>query len=516
MSFGFSVGDILGGANLAYNLYQSLSATKGSAREYAKLIKELDVVRKVLIQVEKLRESNQLLQETLNALLFTVNTANEAMEDFMLRYKVYEIEELRKTLATMLVSVNCLVTLACLDSCTRINPSVIEGYVVESREKIWRPSPDYPGIRLEVTIYYNSSRDKHGLRADMTSQQPHPEFEPRQDLHKFFRCGQVFSIQITSDLSVESGTQNLVEVAQLPEPVGGLQEKAKAIRLAQILLLPLKKMVQYSEENENDQNMVRCRLCKRVTPASDSSQWMSKDYWASKHFRWHHWKYYHPMIADRESLSRKIPGSDIKGSSASPLTTPGESAGETFLPHGWLKLEGITSWRAIESDDEIESLVAGGSFLGWWHCDGPTMIRRFVVIRGDQSHAFAWEYTRQEEKKVKLLPIRMKAHHPSAFLPNSARMHFGRVYEISHDIPVRPLGLIDTECMELMTSQFEEVTSQKHNYEDVAVDNKITKPTDMTLVEEIGQNIGKVLGANVTLKAPEKETVAPERKKRRV
>ncbi len=95
-------------------------------------------------------------------------------------------------------------------------------------------------------------------------------------------------------------------------------------------------------------------------------------------------------------------------------------------------------------------------------------------------------------------------------------MHIGRVYEISHDIPVRPLGLIDTECMELMTSQFEEVTSQKHNYEDVAVDNKITKPTDMALVEEIRQNIGKVLGANVTLKAPEKETVAPERKKRRV
>lgn len=90
MSFGFSVGDILGGANLAYSLYQSLSATEGSAREYAKLIKELDAVHKVLVQVEQLRELKQLKQETLNALLFTVNTANEAMEDFIIRCKAYE------------------------------------------------------------------------------------------------------------------------------------------------------------------------------------------------------------------------------------------------------------------------------------------------------------------------------------------------------------------------------------------------------------------------------------------
>jgi hypothetical protein len=90
MSFGFSVGDILGGANMAYNLYKSLSATKGSAREYAKLIQELDMVHKVLLQVDQLRGSNHMKQETLNALLFTINTANEAMEDFTLRSNAYE------------------------------------------------------------------------------------------------------------------------------------------------------------------------------------------------------------------------------------------------------------------------------------------------------------------------------------------------------------------------------------------------------------------------------------------
>jgi hypothetical protein len=89
MSFGFSVGDILGGASLAYQLCKALSETKGSARDYQQLIAELNVVHKVLIQVEQLRVSNQLAQATLNALLFTINTANEAMEVFLADHEKY-------------------------------------------------------------------------------------------------------------------------------------------------------------------------------------------------------------------------------------------------------------------------------------------------------------------------------------------------------------------------------------------------------------------------------------------
>lgn len=54
MSFGFSVGDFISGASLAFKLYQSLSATKGSVKGYQELVTELNVVHKVLMQVDQL------------------------------------------------------------------------------------------------------------------------------------------------------------------------------------------------------------------------------------------------------------------------------------------------------------------------------------------------------------------------------------------------------------------------------------------------------------------------------
>jgi hypothetical protein len=81
--------------------------------------------------------------------------------------------------------------------------------------------------------------------------------------------------------------------------------------------------------------------------------------------------------------------------------------------------------------------------------------------------------------------------------------------------------------MELMISQFEKVTPQRLDFEDVAVDNETVAEdvevdnatiglADMTLVEEIRKNVAKVLGPNVPLTAPEEEAIGPERKKRRV
>ena len=57
--------------------------------EYQQLVAELNVVHKVLLQVEQLRASNQLAQATLNALLFIINSANEAMEVFLIDYENY-------------------------------------------------------------------------------------------------------------------------------------------------------------------------------------------------------------------------------------------------------------------------------------------------------------------------------------------------------------------------------------------------------------------------------------------
>ena len=52
---------------------------------------ELNVVHKVLLQVEQLRVSNQLAQATLNALLFTTNSAHEGMEVFLADYEKYRV-----------------------------------------------------------------------------------------------------------------------------------------------------------------------------------------------------------------------------------------------------------------------------------------------------------------------------------------------------------------------------------------------------------------------------------------
>lgn len=141
MSFGFSVGDILAGAELAYTLYAALSDAHGAASEYRQLGKELLVVHRVLLHVDQLRAANQLAQATVNALLFSVNTTNEAIGSFLTQYETYQsslgpdgpknlvkvafkkgkwaiqmpdkVHDLRGKLAMMLAAINCLVSMSC-------------------------------------------------------------------------------------------------------------------------------------------------------------------------------------------------------------------------------------------------------------------------------------------------------------------------------------------------------------------------------------------------------------------
>ena len=90
MSFGFSVGDFVATAQLAYTLGTALSDSKGAAKVYKDLIAELNVVHKVLLQVDELRAANQMAKATVNALLFTVNTTNVVMETFLDEHEGYE------------------------------------------------------------------------------------------------------------------------------------------------------------------------------------------------------------------------------------------------------------------------------------------------------------------------------------------------------------------------------------------------------------------------------------------
>jgi hypothetical protein len=69
----------------------------------------------------------------------------------------------------------------------------------------------------------------------------------------------------------------------------------------------------------------------------------------------------------------------------------------------------------------------------------------------------------------------MKPEHPSTALPEAARIHFGRAYEVHHNIAVRPLGLIYAGSMEYLMKQFEsncprkessDINEKKHTMED--------------------------------------------------
>ena len=89
MSFGFSVGDFLAGAQLAYTLGKALSDSHGASKQYQELIAELHVVHKVMLQVQELHAAKQLSIATVNALLFTINATNGVMEAFLDEHERY-------------------------------------------------------------------------------------------------------------------------------------------------------------------------------------------------------------------------------------------------------------------------------------------------------------------------------------------------------------------------------------------------------------------------------------------
>ena len=140
MSFGFSVGDFVAAAQLAHKLGTALSDSKGSSPEYRQLAAQLNIVHKVLLQVEQMRASNQLEDTTIHAILFVVGCANEEMDGFLIRNGKYgesfkkggsgnmvvdgvrkiswnsnmagEVRKLKDSLLMMLLSINCLIALA--------------------------------------------------------------------------------------------------------------------------------------------------------------------------------------------------------------------------------------------------------------------------------------------------------------------------------------------------------------------------------------------------------------------
>lgn len=140
MSFGFSAGDFVAAASLAYKLIQALSSSSGSSMEYQQLIQDLSCIHRTLLQVEQMKSAGQLNRSTVNALMHQVVSAKQPMEAFLQRIAKYrrslgggsgsmavdswrkmgwslhkgaEMKDLRNTLQLRLLSINVLLTTAC-------------------------------------------------------------------------------------------------------------------------------------------------------------------------------------------------------------------------------------------------------------------------------------------------------------------------------------------------------------------------------------------------------------------
>ena len=141
MSFGFSVGDFVAAANLAYKLVLALSDSSGSSMEYQQLILDLSCVRRTLLQVEQMKNANQLNPSTINALRYQVENTKQPIRAFLEKTEKYrkalggfgpsntvkdswrkigwsllktdEVKALRDLLQLRLLSINILLSTAC-------------------------------------------------------------------------------------------------------------------------------------------------------------------------------------------------------------------------------------------------------------------------------------------------------------------------------------------------------------------------------------------------------------------
>ena len=103
----------------------------------------------------------------------------------------------------------------------------------------------------------------------------------------------------------------------------------------------------------------------------------------------------------------------------------------------------------------------------------------------------------------------MKPDHPSTALPSTARIHFGRAYEIEHKIPVQPLGLVHPGSMETLLDQFEakivKLSPEGMEEREYQTEHGIEEPdlktqaaADMHIVKDMRESITKILGPKLS------------------
>ncbi|GKZ26891.1 hypothetical protein AbraIFM66951_012042 [Aspergillus brasiliensis] len=544
MSFGFGVGDFLAGASLAYKLYQTLSETQGSSKDYQSLTAKLLVVHKVLLQVEQLRAANQLAQSTLNAILFLTNGMNEAIGDFMTTVELYreslqdggsgnaikdifykgkwaikapEAQKLSDTLNSNLLSLSILIQMACY-----FNTEYQPPYDAKFRHPgTHGPPRGFPGVKICATIDQTTT----GCSS--------PEFQKVPDAHSFFRPGQVFSVEIKGRLDLSRPPHiGPFDWTRLPlwTPLSSIsdpheREKERYERQKRnfkaIQELPLISMFQYGTLLPNGR--VQCTLCPNTalpTGATDDDlgpdTTFGKAFWADRHFRVDHHERFQELTKESRHISN--------------------------LAQPYIHLEDMDADRPILSEEEVAELSNHPPrfiSVGTDPWVGSILVRRLVVVRqgidsclclGIHTYAgrgasdqldqelFAVLHSSKDipvllenEINIKLKPVRLKAEHPSTALPSSARIHFGRVYEVKHGIKVKGIGLIHDSSMETLLTQFESHLASNAASDspaqagrlqaDSSADSTVT-PVNFSIVKEIRDSIRSVDNINSAIHKP--------------
>lgn len=89
MSFGYSCGDFVTGANLSYRLIRALSETRGANIEYQEAISELASIQQTFLRVGSMRANRNLDQATVNAASHIVLSSVEIIGEFLEKTKGY-------------------------------------------------------------------------------------------------------------------------------------------------------------------------------------------------------------------------------------------------------------------------------------------------------------------------------------------------------------------------------------------------------------------------------------------
>lgn len=83
MSFGYSVGDFIAGAELTYKLICVLKDSRGASMEYQQTMHDLSAMQQAFLQVDRLRHNPAIPQATFNSMSHIVMSATDVISRFL-------------------------------------------------------------------------------------------------------------------------------------------------------------------------------------------------------------------------------------------------------------------------------------------------------------------------------------------------------------------------------------------------------------------------------------------------